>query len=85
MQKLCGYVEECREKGRAVNVGEAAFTTSLNMISASFFSMELAKFDSDSSQEMKDVVRGVMKCVGSPNLVDYFPVLKYVDPHTEAV
>ncbi|KAI3444657.1 hypothetical protein Pfo_001322 [Paulownia fortunei] len=80
LQKLCDYVKECCETGLAVDIGEAAFTTSLNLMSATLFSVEFAQFNSDSSQEMKDVVWGVMKCVGSPNFADYFPVLKSADP-----
>ncbi|KAK4411318.1 cytochrome [Sesamum angolense] len=40
----------------------------------------LAQFNSDTSQGMKDVVWGVMECIGSPNFADFFPVLKSVDP-----
>ncbi|KAI3444661.1 hypothetical protein Pfo_001326 [Paulownia fortunei] len=80
LQKLCDYVNECCETGHVVDIGEAAFTTSLNLISATLFSVEFAQFNSDSSQEMKDVVWGVMKCLGSPNIADYFPVLKSADP-----
>ncbi|KAL8500150.1 hypothetical protein ACS0TY_019950 [Phlomoides rotata] len=29
---------------------------------------------------MKDVVCGVMRCAGSPNLANYFPILKFIDP-----
>nr|UFQ43029.1 cytochrome P450 [Origanum vulgare] len=80
LQQLSDYVWGRCQAGRAVEVGEAAFTTSLNLMSATLFSTDFARFDSDSSQEMKEVVWGVMKCVGSPNLVDYFPVLKSLDP-----
>ncbi|GFP82299.1 ferruginol synthase [Phtheirospermum japonicum] len=80
LDKLREFVGACSESGRAVDIGDAAFTTSLNLISATLFSLDLATFDSASSQEMKDVVWGVMKCVGSPNLADYFPVLKRFDP-----
>ncbi|KAL3616586.1 hypothetical protein CASFOL_039976 [Castilleja foliolosa] len=80
LDKLREHVRERSESGRAVNIADAAFTTSLNLISATLFSLDLATFDSASSQEMKDVIWGVMKCVGSPNLADYFPVLKRFDP-----
>ncbi|KAI3444658.1 hypothetical protein Pfo_001323 [Paulownia fortunei] len=80
LQKLCDYVKECCETGRVVDIGEAAFTTSLNLISATLFSLEFAQYNSDSSQEMREVVWGVMKCFGSPNFADYFPVLKSADP-----
>ncbi|CAA2978654.1 ferruginol synthase-like [Olea europaea subsp. europaea] len=78
--KLGDYVNQCCINGRAVNIGEAAFITSLNLISATLFSVEFVEFNSDSSQELKDVVRGVMECAGSPNIADYFPLLKYFDP-----
>ncbi|KAG8391705.1 hypothetical protein BUALT_Bualt01G0215000 [Buddleja alternifolia] len=79
-QKLCDYVNECCETGRAVDIGEAAFTTSLNLMSATLFSKEFAQFNTEMSQEMKQVVWGVSKCVGTPNYADYFPVLKSFDP-----
>ncbi|KAL1543455.1 unspecific monooxygenase [Salvia divinorum] len=80
LQKLRDFVAERCDRGKAVDVGEAAFTTSLNLMSASLFSAESARFDSESSQEMKEVVWGVMKSVGTPNFADYFPLLKPADP-----
>ncbi|XP_047978073.1 cytochrome P450 76T24-like [Salvia hispanica] len=80
LQKLRDFVANRCESGSAVDVGEAAFTTALNLISASLFSAEFARFDSESSQEMKEAVCGVMKSVGSPNFADYFPLLKPADP-----
>ncbi|KAL2477934.1 Cytochrome [Forsythia ovata] len=80
LQKLFEYVSQCCVNSQAVNIGEAAFITSLNLISATLFSVDFAEFNSDSSQEFKDVVWGVMECVGSPNFADYFPLLKYFDP-----
>ncbi|KAL2460761.1 Cytochrome [Abeliophyllum distichum] len=80
LQKLFEYVSQCCVNGQAVNIGEAAFITSLNLMSATLFSVEFSEFNSDSSQEFKDVFWGVMKCVGSPNFADYFPLLKYFDP-----
>ncbi|KAH6776597.1 hypothetical protein C2S52_014158 [Perilla frutescens var. hirtella] len=80
VQRLYEYVKECSETGRAVDIGEAAFKTSLNLLSSTIFSSEFAQFDSDSSQEIKDAVWGAMKYSGTPNLADYFPVLKCVDP-----
>ncbi|CAA0842648.1 cytochrome P450- family 76- subfamily C-polypeptide 7 [Striga hermonthica] len=78
--QLRGYVKSCRDSGRAVDVGEAAFTTALNLMSATLFSEEFVGFGSGSSREIRDVVWGVMRAVGRPNLADFFPVLKRVDP-----
>ncbi|KAL3649487.1 hypothetical protein CASFOL_005890 [Castilleja foliolosa] len=80
LDKLHEHLSACSESGRAVDIGGAAFTTSLNLMSATLFSLEMGSFDSAVAQEMKDLVSGVMKCLGSPNLADYFPVLKRFDP-----
>ncbi|CDP20560.1 unnamed protein product [Coffea canephora] len=44
------------------------------------FSKDFANYGSDSSQELKEIVWGVMKNAGAPNLSDYFPVLQMIDP-----
>ena len=61
-------------------VGDGAFTTSLNLISRTLFSKDFANYDSNSSQELREVAWGVMKNVGASNLSDYFPVLQRIDP-----
>lgn len=82
IRQLVDYVRECGLSGQAVNVGEAAFTTSLNLMSETLFSVQFSRLGSwsDSDSDMKEVVSGMMKCLGRPNLSDYFPVLKFVDP-----
>ncbi|KAL0428977.1 UNVERIFIED_CONTAM: cytochrome [Sesamum radiatum] len=79
---LRDYVKDCCVNGEAVNIGRAAFTTSLNLMSATLFSKEFATLGSaDSSQEFRDIVCGIMSLVCKPNLADYFPLLQLVDPH----
>ncbi|KZV38300.1 geraniol 8-hydroxylase-like [Dorcoceras hygrometricum] len=80
LQKLCEYVYSCCIDGKAVDIGRAAFTTSLNLMSASLFSEEFVSFDSGSSEEFKEVVWGIMESIGRPNLADYFPVFRVFDP-----
>ncbi|XP_073145142.1 cytochrome P450 76T24-like [Henckelia pumila] len=80
LQKLCEYVHGCCVGGKAVDIGRAAFTTSLNLMSATLFSEEFAAFDSGSGEELKEVVWGIMESIGKPNLADYFPVLRSLDP-----
>ncbi|KAK4418735.1 cytochrome [Sesamum alatum] len=82
LRNLRDYVKDCCVNGEAVNIGRAAFTTSLNLMSATLFSMELATLGSaDSSQEFRDFVLGIMRLLGKPNLSDYFPLLRLIDPH----
>jgi hypothetical protein len=40
----------------------------------------LADSNSDTTQEFKEISWNVMKKVGKPNLADYFPVLKKIEP-----
>ncbi|CAI9767275.1 unnamed protein product [Fraxinus pennsylvanica] len=65
---------------QVVDIGDAAFITSLNLMSSTLFSTDFAQFNSKSSQETKEVVRGLMTVGAVPNLADFFPVLKFIDP-----
>ncbi|XP_073024831.1 cytochrome P450 76T24-like [Primulina eburnea] len=80
LQKLCEYVHRCCIDGKAVDVGRAAFTTSLNLMTATLFSEEFAAFDSASCEEFKEVVSGIMENIGKPNLADYFPLFRVLGP-----
>ncbi|CAI9101624.1 OLC1v1038992C1 [Oldenlandia corymbosa var. corymbosa] len=80
LKELRDYLHCCSRNRKAVDFGEVAFTTSLNSMSKTVFSVDFVNFDSDSSKELKDVVLGVFKYIGCPNLSDYFPVLRLIDP-----
>nr|AJD87465.1 cytochrome P450 CYP76AD9 [Opuntia ficus-indica] len=80
VQQLLEYVQECCKKGQPVDIGRAAFTTSLNLLSNTFFSMELAQHSSSASQEFKQLMWCIMEEIGRPNYADYFPILGYFDP-----
>lgn len=80
VQELVDYVNNCCENGKAVNIGQTAATTTLNVLSNFIFSVDLAEYDSLSSQDFKDLVGGLMVVGGTPNLADFFPVLRPLDP-----
>ncbi|XP_021732600.1 cytochrome P450 76AD1-like [Chenopodium quinoa] len=80
VQQLFQYVQECAQKGQAVDIGKAAFTTSLNLLSKLFFSVELAHHKSQTSQQFKELIWNIMEDIGKPNYADYFPILGCVDP-----
>lgn len=80
LKKLHDHVRRCCERGRVLDIADASFTTSLNLISNIFFSIDFAEFGSDSSQELKGIVHGLLRTVGTPNVCDYFPFLKPFDP-----
>ncbi|KAL8162533.1 hypothetical protein V2J09_014022 [Rumex salicifolius] len=78
--ELLEYVVKCGENGEAVDIGRAAFTTSLNLLSNTLFSIDLAGYSSASSQEFMDLAHSIMEGLGKPNLADFFPILSYLDP-----
>ncbi|KAL9172259.1 hypothetical protein ABFS82_03G033600 [Erythranthe guttata] len=73
-------LHECGSNRRVVDIEEVAIVTSLNLISTTLFSIDFSRFGSDSAQEMKSTIKGLMTIAGTPNLVDYFPILKLIDP-----
>ncbi|KAL5748529.1 hypothetical protein ACOSP7_025571 [Xanthoceras sorbifolium] len=80
VQELLDYVHRSCINSSAVDIGQAALTTVLNLISNTLFSTDLAHYQSDLSQKFDDLIYTVMEEAGTPNIADYFPVLRSVDP-----
>ncbi|XP_042493890.1 geraniol 8-hydroxylase-like [Macadamia integrifolia] len=80
VRELLAHVRESAQMGRAVDIGQAAFTTTLNLLSNTIFSLDVARLDSETAKEFKAVVWGVLEESGKPNLSDYFPLLRPFDP-----
>ncbi|KAM7507026.1 hypothetical protein LguiA_017479 [Lonicera macranthoides] len=80
VEELIIYCQKSSELGDPVNIGQAGFTTSLNLLSNMIFSMDLTDPFKDSAKEFKELVWNIMAEAGKPNLVDYFPLLKRIDP-----
>ena len=79
VSELISFLEKSATAGEAVDVGRAAFTTMLNLISTTVFSEDMVKYEESSSAEFKDIIRQFMVEFGSPNLSDYFPLLRWLD------
>ncbi|PKI40441.1 hypothetical protein CRG98_039165 [Punica granatum] len=79
-EELLVHVGKCSEMGSSVDIGEAGFKSSLNLMRNTIISMDLADPNSESAKEFKELVWQIMVDAGKPNLADYFPVLKRVDP-----
>uniref|UniRef100_A0A7N0ZYV5 Cytochrome P450 n=1 Tax=Kalanchoe fedtschenkoi TaxID=63787 RepID=A0A7N0ZYV5_KALFE len=77
VEELLGDVRASCELGEGVLIGEAAFKTSLNLLSTAIFSMNL---DSWKARDFKRSFREVVELGGMANMVDYFPWLKRFDP-----
>ncbi|XP_010053037.2 cytochrome P450 76AD1 [Eucalyptus grandis] len=80
VDELVSFIHQSCWQGRSVDIGKAAFTTVLNLISSTLFSVDLAHHDEGSSQEFRDLVWGVMEETGKPNVSDFFPALRWFDP-----
>nr|W0FKI0.1 RecName: Full=Drimenol monooxygenase; AltName: Full=Cytochrome P450 76AJ1; AltName: Full=Drimenol oxidase 1; Short=PhDOX1 [Persicaria hydropiper]AHF22835.1 drimenol oxidase 1 [Persicaria hydropiper] len=80
LEDLLSYVESCSRSGTAINIAQAAFNTSVNLLSKTFFSVDLIDPSSSNSVEFKEMVWQIMLESGTPNLADYFPVLRRIDP-----
>ncbi|KAK9177380.1 hypothetical protein WN944_029402 [Citrus x changshan-huyou] len=76
IKDLLAYVEENCRAGKAIDFGQAAFNTSLNLLSNTIFSIDLVH---PNEREFRDIVLGMMKEAGKPNLSDNFPLLKKLD------
>uniref|UniRef100_A0A0A9EWN0 Uncharacterized protein n=1 Tax=Arundo donax TaxID=35708 RepID=A0A0A9EWN0_ARUDO len=80
VQELVDHVGRLARDGAPVNVGRAAFITSLNLVSRTIFSRDLTSLDDDGgSKEFQEVVTDIMEAVGSPNISDFFPALAAAD------
>ncbi|XP_047313950.1 geraniol 8-hydroxylase-like [Impatiens glandulifera] len=80
VEELMTHVRKCSHEGVAVNIGKETFQTSLNVLSNILFSVDLANFESNEAQVFKDLVWNITLESGKPNLVDYFPALRAIDP-----
>lgn len=80
VKELFEYVKRSGVNGEAVDIGREAFTTTLNLLSNTIFSVDLADPKSELAREFKEVTWNIMKDAGTPNLGDYFPLLRKVDP-----
>ncbi|GAB2270247.1 hypothetical protein Dimus_005152 [Dionaea muscipula] len=77
VRQLLGYVQGHCESGGVVNIGEAAFTASLNFLSNIVFSVDLADHPGG---EFWELVWTIGKVIGKPNVADYIPMLRVIDP-----
>ncbi|KAL7231870.1 hypothetical protein ACSBR2_009989 [Camellia fascicularis] len=78
--ELVEYAQKCSEEGVAMNIGRAGFRTSMNVLSNTIFSEDLADPREDTGKEFKELVWNIMVEAGKPNLVDFFPRVAKMDP-----
>ena len=79
VQELLSDIHQSILIGEAVDIGRAAFKTTINLLSNTIFSRDLVH-SSCAAGQFKELVANITKESGKPNLADYFPALKIVDP-----
>ncbi|XVF13720.1 hypothetical protein REPUB_Repub08aG0231900 [Reevesia pubescens] len=79
VEQLIEHIKKQRGSGSQVNIGQVAFATALNLMSTTIFSMDIVDPEFSTAQEFKDLVWRIMEDSATPNLSDYFPILKRFD------
>ncbi|KAJ8421901.1 hypothetical protein Cgig2_027517 [Carnegiea gigantea] len=71
VNELVKFAKGCCEKGLAIDIGKAAFTASLNLLSNTFFSIDMSSQDSLGLREFNDLVWHVMEEAAMPNALGF--------------
>ncbi|KAK7272605.1 hypothetical protein RJT34_29314 [Clitoria ternatea] len=79
LQELLSDVHRSSLKGEAVDIGSATFRTTINVLSNAIFSLDFVN-SAGEAEEYRGIVENLGIVIATPNLVDFFPVLKTVDP-----
>ncbi|KAK4791710.1 hypothetical protein SAY86_032123 [Trapa natans] len=74
---LLGHVRQCTRTGQPIDIRQEVFSTALNVLSNTFFSVDLAK--SDTAREFKSLIRDFLIAPAEPNLSDFFLVHRHMD------
>ncbi|KAK2457539.1 geraniol 8-hydroxylase [Trifolium repens] len=79
VHQLLHDVHKSSQIGEAIDIGNEVFKTTINLLSNTIFSEDLIQ-STGTAGEFKDLVTNITKLVGSPNIADFFPLLKVIDP-----
>ncbi|KAK7268394.1 hypothetical protein RIF29_21092 [Crotalaria pallida] len=81
VQQLLNDVKKSSQIGEAIDIGREAFKITINLLSNTIFSEDLVH-SSGTAGEFKELITNITKLVGSPNIADFFPQLKIIDPQS---
>jgi len=79
IEQLLNDIRQSSQIGEAIDIGTIVFKTTINLLSNTIFSMDLIH-SNGAAGEFKDVVTNITKLAGTPNVADFFPALKLLDP-----
>ncbi|XP_010544666.1 PREDICTED: cytochrome P450 76C4-like [Tarenaya hassleriana] len=79
VKELLKFLSESSERGEAVDFARASFVAVLNIVSNALFSVDFASYDSQASQDYRDIVIRVMEVAGKIDIANFFPFLGFLD------
>lgn len=79
VQQLVEHLQKQASTKTAVNIGDVAFATMLNLVSNTVFSEDLVDPEFVTAGEFKELVWRIMEDAGRVNVSDYFPLVKKLD------
>ncbi|GMN49199.1 hypothetical protein TIFTF001_018366 [Ficus carica] len=77
IQDLLSDVRKSAQASEAVGIGKAAFKTALNLLSTTFFSMDLTDPTSDIVREFRDTVWHIVEEAGNQTWPTFFLCLRF--------
>ncbi|XP_031505457.1 geraniol 8-hydroxylase-like [Nymphaea colorata] len=78
---LIQHIREAAADGRAVDIGECAFSITQNLLACTLFSQDIADLSSELTPGgFKSLVYEMLEIFSKPNLCDFFPALRWIDP-----
>ncbi|KAI3845157.1 hypothetical protein MKX03_019824 [Papaver bracteatum] len=81
VDKLIAWIsEEAKETGNSVEVARFVFATSFNLISNLMISKDLLDPKSTKGNHFFDVTSDLVELAARPNIADFFPTLRPIDP-----
>ncbi|KAG5572554.1 hypothetical protein H5410_062320 [Solanum commersonii] len=80
IEEFIAYCRQCSQYGTPVDIGQVASNTLVNIWSNTIFSEDLVDIYADPVKKFKHVIHYITYLIGKLNMVDYFPLLKGIDP-----
>ncbi|KAF2945430.1 hypothetical protein DAI22_02g216100 [Oryza sativa Japonica Group] len=77
VRDIVGYIRTVA--GEEMCVREVVHNGVLNLISTSFFSMDMADVRSESARGLRGLIEDIIATVAGPNVSDFFPFLRQLD------
>ncbi|KMZ64743.1 hypothetical protein ZOSMA_34G00190 [Zostera marina] len=81
LRELTEFLNRCCIRNQVVDIGQVVFTTMINILSNITFSVDFAAYASESSKELKNLIRGMIRETGGSRctISKFFSVFSSID------